>query len=441
MMSVSSSGNRRCLRGHHQTTTRQRGKQRASVVVKGGRAGSDKSPDWKVREKWQNEGEDYLVRLGKESSNTNTEVGARKGMVGDQFIGTGKDGKFVLGRDSDIASGDLRYIRNEMRTFNNIMDGYYIAPSFIDKVTMHVVKNILADKGSLPQLRPPLIMGLWGGKGQGKSFQLELCCKRLGMSPIIMSAGELESEVAGEPGKMIRSRYRAAAETMKRTGKMSCLIINDIDAGVGRFARTQHTVNSQIVMGSLMNLCDHPNKVPWFGAVWRDGMDEIPRTPIFLTGNDMSTLYAPLLRDGRMEKFYWQPSREDLTNILLNIFEKDGITLEMIDALIDEFPSQSLDFFGALRSRLADQTVREWTLNAVGLPFEEGERDDFKILHETLVKSKEKPEVDLPLFDLDEMIAAGQDLEKEQDMVNRENLASEYMKDTGESLIGIGLNG
>jgi hypothetical protein len=32
--------------------------------------------------------------------------------------------------------------------------------------------------------------GVWGGKGQGKSFQTE---------PIIMSAGEMESEWAGLP--------------------------------------------------------------------------------------------------------------------------------------------------------------------------------------------------------------------------------------------------
>lgn len=27
--------------------------------------------------------------------------------------------------------------------------------------------------------------------------------------------------------------------------------------------------------------------------------------PIVCTGNDFSTLYAPLIRDGRMEKYYW----------------------------------------------------------------------------------------------------------------------------------------
>lgn len=38
---------------------------------------------------------------------------------------------------------------------------------------------------------------------------------------------------------------------------------------------------------------------------------QIPRVPIICTGNDFSTLYAPLIRDGRMEKFYWSPTRED----------------------------------------------------------------------------------------------------------------------------------
>lgn len=34
------------------------------------------------------------------------------------------------------------------------------------------------------------------------------------------------------------------------------------------------------------------------------------------TGNDFSTLYAPLIRDGRMEKFYWEPATEDIINIV-----------------------------------------------------------------------------------------------------------------------------
>ncbi len=37
-----------------------------------------------------------------------------------------------------------------------------------------------------------------------------LAFKKLGISPIVMSAGELESGNAGEPAKLIRQRYRCA---------------------------------------------------------------------------------------------------------------------------------------------------------------------------------------------------------------------------------------
>lgn len=67
-----------------------------------------------------------------------------------------------------------------------------------------------------------------------------------------MSAGELESEVAGKPGRLIRERYRKAADMGKVRGRMAALVINDIDAGLGHFGNTQITVNNQIVVGSLM---------------------------------------------------------------------------------------------------------------------------------------------------------------------------------------------
>ena len=46
---------------------------------------------------------------------------------------------------------------------------------------MHIVKNFMHDAGWFDEsLRVPLIMGIWGGKGQGKSFQTELAFKKLG---------------------------------------------------------------------------------------------------------------------------------------------------------------------------------------------------------------------------------------------------------------------
>jgi hypothetical protein len=58
---------------------------------------------------------------------------------------------------------------------------YYIAPRFLERVAVHIAKNFLVDAGSLdPHVRVPLILGIWGGKGQGKTFQTELCFRKLG---------------------------------------------------------------------------------------------------------------------------------------------------------------------------------------------------------------------------------------------------------------------
>ena len=70
-----------------------------------------------------------------------------------------------------------------------------------------------------------------------------------------------------------------------------------------------------MVNGTLMNIADNPTDVQLPGSY---ETEPIHRVPIIATGNDFSTLYAPLVRDGRMEKFYWQPSHEDrLEDILI----------------------------------------------------------------------------------------------------------------------------
>lgn len=158
-------------------------------------------------------------------------------------------------------------------------------------------------------------------------------------SPIVMSAGELESGNAGEPAKLIRQRYREAADIIRK-GKMCCLFINDLDAGAGRLGgTTQYTVNNQMVNATLMNIADNPTNVQLPGMY---NKEENPRVPIIVTGNDFSTLYAPLIRDGRMEKFYWAPTRDDRIGVCQGIFRTDGVLKEDIIKLVDTFLGQSI---------------------------------------------------------------------------------------------------
>jgi len=66
--------------------------------------------------------------------------------------------------------------------------------------------------------------------------------------------------------------------------------------------------------------------------------------PIIILGNDLSTLYAPLIHDGNMDTFYWQPMREELINIVNKIYQKYEISREDIVQLVEDFPNQALDF-------------------------------------------------------------------------------------------------
>ncbi|XP_023529775.1 ribulose bisphosphate carboxylase/oxygenase activase 2, chloroplastic-like [Cucurbita pepo subsp. pepo] len=307
------------------------------------------------------------------------------------------------------------YLSTGLKTYeglDNLLDGFYIAPAFMDKLVVHITKNFM----SLPNIKVPLILGIWGGKGQGKSFQCELVFAKMGITPIMMSAGELESGNAGEPAKLIRQRYREAADIIKK-GKMSCLFINDLDAGAGRLGgTTQYTVNNQMVNATLMNIADNPTNVQLPGMY---NKEDNPRVPIIVTGNDFSTLYAPLIRDGRMEKFYWAPTREDRIGVCKGIFRTDNVPDEDVVKLVDTFPGQSIDFFGALRARVYDDEVRKWIIG-VGVD----------TVGKKLVNSKDPPpKFEQPKMTVEKLLEYGNMLVQEQENVKRVQLADKYLNE------------
>ncbi|MEN9222881.1 MAG: ribulose bisphosphate carboxylase small subunit [Thermostichus sp. BF3_bins_97] len=288
---------------------------------------------------------------------------------------------------------------------------YYIAPTFLKAVALHLTKNHL----NLPNVRVPLILGIHGRKGEGKTFQCDLIFERMKVHAIHISGGELESPDAGDPARMIRLRYREAGEHIRKFGQLAALMINDLDAGAGRMnAMTQYTVNTQLVSATLMNIADNPTNVQLPGSY---DPKPLPRVPIIVTGNDFSTLYAPLIRDGRMSKFYWDPSRADRINIVQGIFQPDGLSSSQIERLVDTFPDQAIDFFGALRSQLYDEQVWQF-VQQVGL-----ETVSFRLL-----KSKEgAPHFQPPQCSLEQLIQLGHQLKAEQQQVETRRLSEEYL--------------
>ncbi|KAJ1277376.1 hypothetical protein BS78_05G290300 [Paspalum vaginatum] len=352
--------------------------------------------------------QDRWKGLAFDTSDDQQDITRGKGLVDYLFQAPVGDGthEAVLSSYDYISQGLRQY------SFDNMMDGYYIAPAFMDKLVVHIAKNFM----TLPNIKVPLILGIWGGKGQGKSFQCELVFAKMGISPIMMSAGELESGNAGEPAKLIRQRYREAADIIKK-GKMCVLFINDLDAGAGRMGgTTQYTVNNQMVNATLMNIADNPTNVQLPGMYSKE---ENPRVPIVVTGNDFSTLYAPLIRDGRMDKFYWAPTREDRIGVCKGIFRTDKVADEDIVRLVDAFPGQSIDFFGALRARVYDDEVRRWVAEA-----------GVENIGRRLVNSKEGPPTfQQPEMTLEKLMEYGHMLVAEQENVKRVQLADKYLSE------------
>ncbi|MUL38932.1 ribulose bisphosphate carboxylase small subunit [Gloeocapsopsis dulcis] len=288
--------------------------------------------------------------------------------------------------------------------------GYYIAPRFLNKLAVHITKNFL----NLPGVRVPLILGIHGHKGEGKTFQCELVFDLMGVEAVHISGGELESPDAGDPARLIRLRYREAADLIRTRGKMAILMINDLDAGAGRFDQaTQYTVNTQLVNGTLMNIADNPTNVQLPGS-YDD--KPLPRVPIIVTGNDLTTLYAPLVRDGRMEKFYWEPNREDKIGIVGGIFEPDELSKSDVETLVDTFLEQSIDFYGALRSRIYDEQILGF-IESVG----------FARVGKQVVNSAEKPpSFKKPDFSLSHLIEQGKLIVNEQRRLQELRLAAAY---------------
>ncbi|WP_390904378.1 ribulose bisphosphate carboxylase small subunit [Thermocoleostomius sinensis] len=271
-----------------------------------------------------------------------------------------------------------------------------------------------------PQIFSNTLLGIHGHKGEGKSFQCELVFNLMKVEAVHMSAGEMESPDAGDPSRLVRLRYREAADIIRKHGKMSVLMVNDIDAGAGRIdGGTQYTVNTQLVNATLMNIADNPTNVQLPGSY---DSEPLPRVPIIVTGNDFGTLYAPLVRDGRMEKFYWEPTRDDRLGIVGGIFEPDGLTAAQVEQLVNHFEGQSIDFFGALRSSIYDEQVLAFI-----------EQTGFDKVGMKLANLKEKPNFQKPDFSLEHLFEKGEAMVREQQRIQELRLAAAYNRSLAEA--------
>ena len=212
-------------------------------------------------------------------------------------------------------------------------------------IEAHIAGNLV-----IRNTESPLILGVFGPPGEGKTFQLDYICRDLGLHQIIISPGELENEHAGRPAEILREAYLKAGDTNLRVP--SVLVINDIDTVLGDWGElVQYTTNRQLVYGQLQSFCDFPNLV----------LDTtVRRTPIIITGNNPSILYRPLLRPGRMRLVEWVPSFDEKVAIVSGIFP--SISLVTMKGLVSEYSERSIAFWADVAATCWEISVSKWLL-------------------------------------------------------------------------------
>ena len=227
----------------------------------------------------------------------------------------------------------------------------YIADRFRKAVTLHILKNQFTNSH-----RIPLILGIHGRSGNGKTYQCEQILDELNVKSFLISGGELESEDAGKPAKLIRTTYLEAGDAIDNGEcSLAVILINDIDTGLGSWGEmVQYTINRQTVFGELMHLVDYPNQVDNY---------KTHRIPIIMTGNDFSKLYEPLVRAGRMTSFLWNPTVGEKARMIQNIFSNLSIDeiIEVIKNLENTANEElTISFFAHLKNSLYDDIL--WDL-------------------------------------------------------------------------------
>ena len=108
----------------------------------------------------------------------------------------------------------------------------------------------------------------------------------------------------------------------------------------------------------------------------------------------------------------------------MGIFAEDQVDRYEVEELVDTFPGQSIDFFGALRARVYDDKVREF-VKELGV----------ENLGKRLINNaKGKVEFEKPSMNLNILLNYGHSLVGEQENVKRVQLAEEYL--SGAALAG-----
>ena len=197
----------------------------------------------------------------------------------------------------------------------------------------------------------PSILGIFGPPGEGKTVMCKQVLDDLGVYTEKMSVSEFENKDAGRPVERLKEIYSITKEKLlSSSNEKVAFLIDDADTALGNWGEmTQYTVNTQIIIGELMQIASDVRE---------------RKVPIIITGNDFSKIYYPLRRSGRMTSFYWNPSNEERIDSVKMIFS--WLSLEDCNKYVkqlEEFAKKigtkrpPISFYATVKNRIFDDDL------------------------------------------------------------------------------------
>lgn len=248
---------------------------------------------------------------------------------------------------------------------------HYISPLIYREIALHIFKNDYSNENH--DFKTPLILAICGHSGVGKTYQTECILKQMSHKPYRISGAEFEDSHAGVPAKNFQQIYKELSDDIfYKKEERAVIVIDDFDAALGGWGDlVQYTMNRQLSIKTLIDLADNPYEITIREDDESRQVYETCRIPIIVTLNDVTKMYAPLMRNGRTKLFPWTPGKEEIEQIIEGIFSDvflDFQPYELYEKLL-EYASKMTDspveilpmsLFSDIHASLFDDDL--WTL-------------------------------------------------------------------------------
>lgn len=229
--------------------------------------------------------------------------------------------------DADFIPEEITYDK-----VNRNAQKIYLSDIFEQTILLHIIGNYL-DKPICPRF-----LAIEGAMGEGKSVQTLYTCLSNDIHVYYFSGAELSGGLEAESREKLEKTYNYLKNHMLE-GEFYVIIIDDFHLSVAStYEKTTNTVNSQLLTGYLMELADETK------------VKEGKRIPIILIANNFENLHSPLMRDGRMDFFRWEPKDEEKKLLIKRIYSNfiQKIEVKKFEKFITTYIKEPISFFSEI---------------------------------------------------------------------------------------------